>query len=114
MLGGMKDLARVGEAAAAADGLEEVMFGRAAHGTHIPLHHHRLLRQESHLRRSRVVHPVIAVRMLFQHPVRRMLGSMRDSARVREAEAAGDGPEEEIFTLQDTAAHGNHSPLRHL
>jgi hypothetical protein len=94
MLGGMKDLARVGEAAAAADGLEEVMFGKAAHGTHIPLHHPRLLRQESHLRRSRVVHPVIAVRMLLRHPARRMLGSMKDLAHVGEAEAAADDHEE--------------------
>ena len=54
-------MARVGEADAAVDGLERKALkleGTAVHGNHIPLRHLRLLRQESHLRRSRVVYPV--------------------------------------------------------
>jgi hypothetical protein len=76
-------------------------------------HHLRLLHQEPLLR-----HPqeellvMMAVLILLRHPVTKMLGSMKDSAPVGEAEGAADGPPEQETLDQLLVANNIHLPLR--
>jgi hypothetical protein len=115
MLGRLRDMALMGKAEAEAESPKKAMSvpkNTAIHGNRNPLRHIQLLRQEPPLRHPRQEHPVIAVRILFRHPVRGMLGTMRDMALTGKAEAAVDGPKEAKFIPEYTAVHGNSNPLR--
>ena len=69
----------------------------AVHGSRSLLRHIQLLRHDTRPRSHREDHPVIVVRVLLQHPVWRILGSMRDLAGEGVAEATTDGPEEPLL-----------------